>query len=214
MSLIIVAGLSSSVFVTFYTFRLDAFAQNSGSIASEISDQPLIDQLAIRIQNKTGGENASVKPILEQIAMQILNKHGNITLHNILVNFTTAVKRPGSDVVSQSIYGIASNEAIGNASSVNQAISQLTQEIGKGRDPKQVLLETTIQLIGGPTLNQKIDHIAGEVENGTGYDHVLVKKTLEALILRIANVRTGDAAKNIINQIVAELKMDPNRPIS
>jgi hypothetical protein len=147
LSVSVVAGISS-VFIGFYTSKLNIFAQNSKSIASQIDDQQLTDQLATRIQNKTGGENVLMKPIIEQIANQILNKHGYITLHNSVVNLTLVVKHSGRDIVSQSIYTLASNEVAGNVTSVNQAISQISQEIGSGVDPKQVVMAATSKLKG------------------------------------------------------------------
>jgi hypothetical protein len=212
LSLILAVASSASIIpVTYYTSRLNAFAQSS---PSQMTNEALIDQLASRLQNKTGGENTSVKPVLEQIAAEIRDAKGNIVLHKTLANLTQAVKHPGSDIVSLSIYRLSNDEASGNVSSVDKAILWFTQRVGKSDDPKQLLMQATVQLIGGPALNQKIDYIASQVENATGSDHLVIEKILDVLTLQIANLKTEDAAITAINQLTGEIQKDPNGPIS
>jgi len=175
-----------------------------------MTDEALIDLLASRLQNKTGGENTSVKPILDQIAGEILDTKGNVILHRTLANLTQAVKHPGRDIVSQSIYRLSIDEAAGNVSSVDKAISWFTQQVGSGDDPKQLLMQATVQLIGGSALNQKIDYIASQVESATGSDHVVIKKILDVLTLQIANFKTDDAAITAIDQISGEIQKNPD----
>ncbi|MDQ6864959.1 MAG: hypothetical protein M3044_14185 [Thermoproteota archaeon] len=196
--------------VPYYTTELNAFAQRT---PSQRTNEALINELASRLQNETG-ENTTVKPILEQIAAEIHDFKGNDVLQKTLANLTQAVKHPENDFVSQSIYRLSIDEAAGNVSSVDTAISRFAHQVGNGEDPKQLLMQTTVQLIGGFALNQNIEYIASQVENVTGAEHVVIKKILDLLTLQMANFKTKDAAISTINQIAGEIQKDPDGPIS
>lgn len=116
--------LGSTTSAVLFTSKLIAFAQKSGNSALQSGDQPAINRLANLIHNKTGIDEVSVKPILEQMALQILKTKGMVPLNNTIASLTHMVKRPYMDIVSLSIYKLASDQAAGNRSSISQAISQ------------------------------------------------------------------------------------------
>jgi hypothetical protein len=68
---------------------------------------------------------------------QSLNKwpmKGMVPLNNTVGSLTRVVKRPYADIVTLSVYKLASDEAAGK-SSINQAISQFAEQTGDGKNP-------------------------------------------------------------------------------
>jgi hypothetical protein len=189
--------LGSTTSAVLYTSKLIAFAQKSRNSALQTGYQPSIDHLADLIHNKTGIDEVSVKPILEQMAVQILKTKGMVPLNNTIASLTHVVKRPYTDIVSLSIYKLASDQAAGNRSGVDQA------------NPTAPLAQVAIQLTGGLSLTKKIDQLTTELENSTGADATSVKQILNLLTLLTADVFTNQDAKNTINQIAGAVKANP-----
>jgi hypothetical protein len=210
------AGNRSSISQAFAQFAEQTarlFPQKSGNITLQTGDQPAIDQLANLIHNKTGIDDGSVKPILEQMAVQILKTKGTVPLNNTIASLTQVVKRPYTDIVSLSVYKLARDEAAGNRSSINHAISQFVEQIGDGKNPTAPLAQVAIQLTGGEPLTKNIDQITTELGNSTGTDVTSIKQILYLLTLLTADVFTNHDANNAINQIGQEVKANPMGPL-
>jgi hypothetical protein len=201
--------LGSTTSAVLFTSKLIAFAQKSGNSALQAGYQPSIDHVANLIHNKTGIDEVSVKPILEQMAVQIFKTKGMVPLNNTIAGLTHVVKRPYTDIVSLSVYKLATDWAAGNRSSINQAISQFAEQIGDGKNPSTPLAQIAIQLTGGLSLTKKIDRLTMELENSTGADAPSVKEILNVLTLLIADILTKQDANNSINQIEEEVKANP-----
>jgi hypothetical protein len=209
MFLSLVLMLSSTTSAVLFTSKLIAFAQKPGNGALQTGYQPSIDHLANLIHNKTGIDEVSVKPILEQMAIQILKTKGLVPLNNTIASLTHVVKRPYTDIVSLSMYKLASDQAAGNTSTISQAVSQFAEQIGDGKNPTPPLAQIAIQLTGGLALTKKIDQITTKLGNSTGTDVTSVKQILYLLTLLTADVFTNQDANNAINQIGEEVKANP-----